>query len=189
MTFSMELKKRLVCNRKGMKWALMLMCVFHSSLAYGNENQFGFGYGQEFKHNTDISQYEIFYRHPLFFEKDLGLTWKLKSAIEISAALIDEKGSDHSPTTRFSMMPLVVLTPADWIIFTIGLGTGAMVGNTNFTDQNLGGAILFSSKVGLEVIWGSQWALGYTFFHQSNVGIYNHNQGLNINQISIVYYF
>ncbi|MDX2481933.1 MAG: acyloxyacyl hydrolase [Desulfuromusa sp.] len=171
-----------------MIWTITVLCILHSSSAYCRKvDQIGFGYGQEFKHNTDISQYEIFYQHPIFYEKNIGSAWKIKSLLEFGAALIDESGSDNSPTGRFSIMPQMLLAPSDWINLIVGLGAGFMAGETELTDQNLGGAFLLSSKVGLQIFLGSRWAVGYTFYHQSNAGIYNHNQGLNINQLAITY--
>jgi hypothetical protein len=73
--------------------------------------------------------------------------------------------------------------------FIIGLGTGFMVGETEFTDHNLGGAFLLNSKLGVQLLLGEHWGLEYVFYHQSNAGIYNYNASLNMHQLAFAYNF
>jgi hypothetical protein len=152
-----------------------------------NLGQLGLSYGKEFDKNSDISQYEIFWRHQLPYTKQ-GTDWKLATALEFGAAILDESGSDNSPTGRFSLMPQLHLG-GDAFNFIIGLGAGFMAGETEFTDQNLGGSLFFSSKLGLQLLLGSRWGVEYTYYHQSNAGIYDYNASLNMNLLAVTFRF
>jgi len=151
--------------------------------------QLGVGYGKQFRGNTDLAQYEIFWRQPLPYETTLGDTWNVSTDIELGGALIVESGSDNDGTGRFSIMPQVILSPHDMVNFVFGFGAGFMVGETEFTDHDLGGTFLLNSKVGVQLVFGKHWGLEYTFYHQSNAGIYDHNASLNMNQLAFVYNF
>lgn len=147
--------------------------------------EIGGTYGREFLHNTDVEQYELFVRVPLPYQKQTDSGWKIASAVEIGAATIREKNSDNDSAGRFSVMPQVSLSPHQNINFFVGLGAGFMVGNTEFTDQDLGGEFLLASKVGLEFLLGEHFKIGYSYYHQSNAGIYEHNSSLNMHQLAL----
>lgn len=152
-------------------------------------SQLGVGYGMQFRNNHDLEQYEVFWRQPLSYKTTLGDTWNVSTDIELAAALIRESNSDNDGTGRFSIMPQVILSPHDMVNFIIGLGTGFMVGETEFTDHNLGGAFLLNSKLGVQLLLGEHWGLEYVFYHQSNAGIYNYNASLNMHQLAFAYNF
>jgi hypothetical protein len=172
-----------------------VLCFFFIFIAGASSSfaemstQLGVGYGKQFRGNTDLAQYEIFWRQPLPYETTLGDNWNISTGIEFGAALLRESGSNNDGTGRFSIMPQVILSPHDMVNFIVGVGAGFMEGETDFTDQNLGGAFLINSKVGVQVIFGEHWGLEYTFYHQSNAGIYDHNSGLNMNLLAFVYNF
>lgn len=152
-------------------------------------SQLGVGYGAEFKENTDLEQYEIFWRQPLPYKTTLGDSWNVATDIEVAAALLRENGSDSDETGRFSVMPQVIFSPHAMVNFIVGLGVGFMVGETKFVDQNLGGSFLFNSKVGAQLVLGQHWGLEYVFYHQSNAGIYENNSGLNMHHFALSYKF
>lgn len=152
-------------------------------------SQLGVGYGMEFKENKDLEQYEIFWRQPLPYKTTLGDSWNVATDIEVAAALLREEGSDNDETGRFSVMPQVIFSPHAMVNFIVGIGAGFMVGETEFTDQNLGGSFLFNSKVGAQLVLGQHWGLEYVFYHQSNAGIYDHNIGLNMHHLALSYHF
>jgi hypothetical protein len=147
--------------------------------------EIGGTYGREFLHNTDVEQYELFLRMPLPYQRQTDSGWKIASAVEIAAATIQERNSDVDSAGRFSAMPQVSLSPHHNINFFVGLGAGFMVGNTEFTDQDLGGEFLLASKVGLEFLLGENFKIGYSYYHQSNAGVYEHNSSLNMHQLAL----
>jgi hypothetical protein len=147
--------------------------------------EIGGTYGREFLHNTDVEQYELFVRAPLPYQRQTESGWKIVSAVEIGAATIREKNSDNDSAGRFSVMPQIGLSPHQYINFIVGLGAGFMVGNTEFTDQNLGGEFLLASKVGLEFLLGEHFKIGYSYYHQSNAGVYEYNSSLNMHQLAL----
>lgn len=152
-------------------------------------SQLGVGYAKEFRHNKDLQQYEIFWRQPLPYKTTLGDSWNVATDIEVAAALLREEGSDSGEAGRFSVMPQVIFSPHSMVNFIVGLGAGFMVGETEFTDQNLGGRFLFNAKVGAQLLLGEHWGLEYVFYHQSNAGIYDHNIGLTMHHFAFTYKF
>ena len=151
--------------------------------------ELGAAYGREFWENTDIEQYEIFFREPLSFEREFESGFRLLSAVEIGAALIREAESDKDEAGRFSAMPQLILSPHPNVNLFAGLGVGFMVGNTEFTEHDLGGSFLLNAKIGIQFLLGQHFNIGYFYYHQSNADIYDHNQGLNMNNVLLSYSF
>jgi hypothetical protein len=138
--------------------AAVICCAFTglagTSASATTLSQLGLGYGKEFRGNKDISQFELFYRHPLSYQKKLGDVWNLSTDLEFGGAIIDQKDSENSATGRLSLMPQMMLSPNDAIHFIFGIGAGFMMGETEFNDHNLGGPFFISSKVGFQLIFG-----------------------------------
>ena len=86
-------------------------------------------------------------------------------------------------------MPQLILSPNRKINCIFGLGTGFMLGNTEFTRHKLGGPMLFASKIGIQFMLGQHWNIGYFYFHQSNAGLYDCNASLNMHQLVFSYTF
>ena len=171
---------------------IFLHCFVISAVlaaAPAKAGQFGTAYGREFKENTRVEQYEVFYRQPLpwQWQFDSGLT--VSSGLEFGAALIREAGGDNEEGGRFSIMPQVIVSPYPNINLLFGLGVGFMVGDTAFTRQDLGGEFLLNGKIGIQFLLGEHWQIGYCYYHQSNADIYDSNQGLNLNTILLSYSF
>lgn len=171
---------------------LVIVCVLFllPTSLYGMEplsSQLGVGYGKEFRGNEDISQFELFYRHPLAYSSfDSG--WQLTTLLEMAGALVDEADTDNS-TGRLSLMPQMLIRPHQSIGFLVGFGAGFMTGDTEFTDHNLGGEFFLASKLGVQLLLGDHFGLEYNFYHQSNAGIYDYNASLNMNQVALVVRF
>lgn len=176
---------------KTINWLLLPCMVFCSAITAvpAISTEIGGGYGKELRGNTDLEQYEIYVREPLSYEKELDSGLKLLSAVEISMAMIRERDGDNDGTARFSAMPQVILNPHPNINCIFGLGTGFMVGETEFTKHDLGGKLFFASKVGIQFLLGQHWSAGYFYYHQSNGGIYDHNASLNMHQLALSYAF
>lgn len=149
----------------------------------------GFLYGKEFWGNTNLVLFEEYVRVPLPFKKEFSPDLKLFSAVEMGMGAIKEEHSDNDPAARISVMPQIVLNPHSRISCFFGLGTGVMMGNTEFTKHNLGGDLLFASKLGVQFLLGQHWRIGYCYFHQSNAGIYEYNASLNMHQLAFSYSF
>lgn len=162
--------------------------LFQSAAHGGAMEEIGFGYGRELRENRNIAQYELFWRKPLQFSKKLGDEQQLDAALETAAAIVDENGSNNV-AVRFSLMPHLILCPVEDVKFIFGFGTGFMAGDTEFTSQNLGGEFFLASKIGFWFRLAEKWGLNYTFYHQSNAGLYDYNASLNILQLSIGYRF
>lgn len=131
--------------------------------------EFGLGYGRELRGNKDLSQYEVFFRHPLPFKWHLKSGAEISTGVEIGGAMVREEHSDNDAGFRLSVMPQLLFQPHHTINCVAGFGTGALAGNTQFTKHDLGGELLFASKLGIQLILSPHWNLGYFFFHQSMV--------------------
>lgn len=149
----------------------------------------GFGYGRETRGHTDLEQYEIFDRYPLPYTAEWGDTVKVSTAVEFGAALIHYYGPDDALTGRFSATPMVIVSPHRNINIIGGIGAGFMVGRTEFDDHDLDGPFLFTGKAGLQFVLSEDWGIEYTYFHQSNGSIYDHNDSLNMHQLAVTFRF
>lgn len=150
--------------------------------------QLGAGYGREFRGNTELEQFEAFLRLPVPYSTQWG-EWDVDTGLELAGAAIHERGADNDDTGRFSLMPYMTLSPNKVIRLMAGIGAGFMAGETDFTDHNLGGSFCFVSKFGVQLVISDLVGLEYTFFHQSNGGIYDYNASLNMNQIALTFHF
>lgn len=167
----------------------VILCIVAPLSALGAvHGRLGVGYGGELRENRDISQFEIFWRQPLHFTKSLSSGWLIRTAVEGGGAFIRESGADKS-AGRVSLMPQLILDGGYQCNFVIGFGAGVMVGDTEFTAQNLGGPFFLASKLGFLYQFTERWGVEYTFYHQSNGGIYDHNASINMVQLALSYHF
>ncbi|MEE4134629.1 MAG: acyloxyacyl hydrolase [Desulforhopalus sp.] len=169
--------------------ALTMLVISRPFTANAGEGQLGFGYGQTFRGNTDLRQYELTWRQPLGWKTNLTETIPLSALLEAGAGLIDETGSDESPTFRLALMPMARLEAHANLHLFAGLGFGFMAGETEFTGHNLGGPFFLNSKLGVQIILGKRLSLEYLYYHQSNAGIYDFNASLNIHHLAISWKF
>ena len=151
--------------------------------------ELGMDCGREFRGNTDLEQYEVYLREPLPYGRETDSGLAITSAIEFGAAMLRESGSDNDPAGRLSVMPQLILKPYPYINCVVGAGAGFMAGNTEFTDHNLGGEFFLASKLGIQLLPGQKWKVGYFYYHQSNAGIYDYNASLNMHNLTISYSF
>jgi len=165
----------------------MFFCITTTMTARAIE--LGIDYGKEFRGNTDLEQYEVYLRQPLPYKKETDPGLAITSAIEFGAAMLQESGSDNDPAGRFSVMPQLILGLHQHIDCVVGFGAGFMVGNTEFTEHNLGGEFLLASKLGFQFLLGQHWKIGYFFYHQSNAGIYDYNASLNMHSLTFSFSF
>ncbi|MBU1568112.1 MAG: acyloxyacyl hydrolase [Proteobacteria bacterium] len=171
---------------------IFLNCIIYlyiTSPSLVMSTELGFGYGKEFRDNSNIEQYEVYVREPLPFKWEFDHDFKILSAVEVGMAMITEAQSTNDEPARISVMPQLIFSPNRNVSFIFGFGAGFMIGNTKFTNHNLGGAMLFDSKIGLQFMLGQHWNFGYFYFHQSNAGIYDYNAGLNMHQLALSYTF
>lgn len=168
---------------------LLALAVVVSPVFAGISGQLGVGYGMQFLGNTDLEQFELFWRQPLPYSTTLADTWKISTDLELSGALLQENGGGSSDTGRISLMPQLHISPHEMINFIVGFGAGYMVGETEFDDHNLGGSFMLSSKLGVQLLLGGHWGLEYVYYHQSNAGLYDYNASLNMHQLALSYNF
>jgi hypothetical protein len=166
---------------------LLSLWVAIPSLALATE--IGFAYGREFRDNMDLAQHELFIRESLPLQWEFAYDFKILTRLELGMAMIKEAHSENDEPFRVSIMPQVILNPMKNVHLFFGVGPGFMIGNTKFTNHDLGGSFLLASKIGFQFILGPQWSVGYYFFHQSNGGVYENNASLNMHQLGLSYSF
>lgn len=149
----------------------------------------GLGYARQMRSESELDQYEIFDRYPLSYTTEWFNIGKVTTAVEFGAALLHYYGPDAAVTGRFSAMPMIIVSPVEHFNILAGIGAGFMVGQTEFGDHDLDGPILFNAKIGLQFLLGESWGMEYTYYHQSNGSIYDSNDSLNMNQLSVTYRF
>ena len=150
--------------------------------------QIGVGYGRDFRSDADLEQYELFLRKPLPYVTRIG-GMVVSTDLEFGMAMIREWDTSGSGTARFSVMPQVILHLNNRFGFLVGVGAGFMVGDTKFGNHDLGGPLLFSGKVGVQLNLDENWGVEYTFYHQSNGSIYSDNYSLDMQQLALTYTF
>ena len=167
---------------------LLTLTLFSAAAPALAETQLGASYGKEFRGNKNLEQIEAFVRFGLPYKSEWG-TVAVRSGLELAGAIIHEDKADNDDAGRFSLMPQIVMSPNEVLHFIAGFGAGFMVGETEFTDHNLGGSFCLLSKVGLQLVLAKTVGLEYTFYHQSNAGIYDYNASLNMHQIALTFHF
>ncbi len=147
----------------------------------------GVRYGQGFR-GTDFDQYDISATMDLPWQKECPYNWLLHSDIE---GILSVLTWDGDTAVKPSVMPnLILSTPGGMVDFIAGLGLGVMFGDTEFDgDHDLGGAFFFQGQAGFRVNVTDNVFVGYRYYHQSNAGIYNSNDSVNLNQVEIGWKF
>lgn len=165
---------------------LTLFCLHGQALA---TDSLTMGAGFNFRGNTSLRQLTVGLNHELPMTTE-GQGWRIRYSVELEGADIigDGVDGDTRQTFRLSLMPQAHLWLGEMVRLTAGLGAGFMAGEVEFEDHDLGGPFLLNSKLGAELVMGS-WSVGYTFYHQSNAGIYDNNASLNMNCVGVSFHF
>lgn len=153
------------------------------------ERQLGIGYGTQFRGHTNLSQLEVFYRKSLPYSTQWGEKTEVKTGLEFAGAIIREDVTKSKNAGRLSLMPMVTVSPYKYINFIAGVGVGAVFGETDFPRHKLGGPLCFLAKVGLQLLFTDTFSFEYSYFHQSNGGIYDHNGSLNMHRMAVICHF
>jgi len=169
--------------------AILILAIVFLPVELMAEMQLGIGYGKQFRGYTNLEQVEVFYRLSLPYATQWGEKTDVATNLEFAGAIIREDVADSNYAGRFSLMPLVTVSPYKYLNFIAGVGVGAMVGETDFTRHKLGGPFCFLSKIGLLLHLTDAVSLEFTYFHQSNADIYEHNGSLNMHRIAVSYHF
>lgn len=144
-------------------------------------------YGKGFR-GTDFDQYDLSATMDLPWQKKCAGDWLLHADVEGILSLLTWSGDT---AVKPSIMPnLIISTPEGLIDFIAGLGLGVMLGDTEFDgDHDLGGAFFFQGQAGFRVNVTDTIFVGYRYYHQSNAGLYNSNDSVNLNQIEVGWKF
>jgi len=169
--------------------ALMAVAMFSlvANTSHAALDNVGFRYGHGFD-GKEFDQFDLFLTMDLPWQKTFDGGWMLRSNIE---GILGVLTWDGDTAVKPSIMPnLVLTTPGKKVDFIAGLGLGVMIGDTEFDDDHdLGGAFFLQGQAGFRVHLTERFFLGYRYYHQSNAGIYDNNNSVNLNQIELGYRF
>lgn len=166
--------------------ALTLTFCLISNAAQAELSGVGLRYGKSFQ-DTDFDQYDLFVSVDLPWRMEFSRGWMLHSEIE---GILSALTWDGDTAVKPSVMPnLILSSPGGKVDILAGFGFGYMFGGTDFGDggdqQNLGGPFFVQGQAGFRLNVMDNIFLGYRYYHQSNAGIYNENDSVNINQIEL----
>ncbi len=138
------------------------------------------------RNDNNFYQYEVFAILNLPWSWELGTGWSLTPYVEANAGLIRASG-----TSGFvgSAGPGIYFTGfnATTRIF-MGVNP-TIISKHQFGSDDLGGAVQFTSHIGIDFHVTRHWAFGYRLQHMSNAGLYSPNPGVNIHMLEVGYRF
>jgi hypothetical protein len=138
------------------------------------------------RNDKNFYQYEAFAIWNMPWSWNLGAGWSLTPYLEANAGLI-----------RASRTSAFIGSAGPGIYFTgfkettrIFMGINpTYISKHQFGRDDLGGAIQFTSHIGIDFHVTRQWAIGYRLQHMSNAGLYSPNPGVNIHMLEVGYRF
>lgn len=146
-----------------------------------------FRYGKGFR-GTDFDQFDLAASMDLPWQTTFDSGWVIRSQVE---GILGVLTWDGDTAVKPSVMPdLVITSPGGRVDLIAGLGCGVMIGDTEFSDDHdLGGPFFLQGQAGVRFHITKNVFAGYRYYHQSNAGIYDSNDSVNLNQVEIGWKF
>jgi hypothetical protein len=138
------------------------------------------------RNDEDFFQAEAFLTHLLSLpvSQDAPLSFHL--SLEASAGVI---GADSEEGLVAAAGPgLAIGFWEDRLMAKAGVSP-TFISKDRFGDEDLGGAVQFTSHIGLSAGVYRGLRVGYRFQHMSNAGLYDHNPGLNLHMLEVAWRF
>ena len=139
---------------------------------------------------TDFNQYDLHVALPLHWQKSFSSQWVIHSDIEAIVSVLEHEETAFKPSL---MVNMIFSSPGNKVDIIAGLGAGFMIGDTLFKDDesyhDLGGPFFMQGQVGIRLYLTDHIFAGCRYFHQSNAGIYEQNDSLNLGQFEIGWRF
>jgi hypothetical protein len=138
------------------------------------------------RNDEDFKQYEGFTTWKLPWSRQWDSGWTLGSYLEATGGVL--RGGGESAFVG-SIGPGIYFTHFnEKIDISMGINP-TIISKHKFGDENFGGAIEFTSHIGLNINFARHCTLGYRLQHMSNGGLYENNPGLNMHMIELGYRF
>lgn len=134
----------------------------------------------------NFEQYEVFATYGLPWSWQWPSGWGLSARLDATGGVLCGGGE-----TGFvgSIGPSLALsTPGGRIWIDIGVSP-TYLSKSEFGREDFGGAIQFSSHLGMTFHLGRGIAAGYRIQHMSNAGIKDQNPGLSLHMLALSYHF
>jgi hypothetical protein len=138
------------------------------------------------RNDEDFEQYEAFstWKLPWIWQRDTG--WTLGTYIEANAGVLSGGGKSAFVG---SIGPGIYISGFREVVH-IAMGLNpTVISKHEFGDEDLGGPIQFTSRIGLNITFAEQYSVGYRLQHMSNCVLYEHNPGVNMHMIEVDYRF
>lgn len=169
--------------------ALLLMAVFaqagYASDRVWREPGLRIAFGGH-SNKVSFNQYEAFTTIDLPWQSELGPHLKVGAFLEGSAGAL--VGSGETGAILAFGGGLYLLTFDDHLRISVGCNP-TYISRYRYGSEHLGGAVQFTSYIGIYWIVTEHFVIGYRFQHMSNARIYSHNPGVNQHVISAGYRF
>ena len=138
------------------------------------------------RNDKDFYQLEAFAIRNLPWSWALGAGWSLTAFLEANAGILRSGGSSGFVG---SAGPGVYFTGfKDTTRIFMGVNP-TLISKHRFGNENLGGAVQFTSHIGIAFSPAGPWSIGYRLQHMSNAGLYSSNPGVNIHMLEIGWRF
>ena len=174
------------------KWILLIVGPLMAlpPLSAGSEwlrhDRLGFRVGIDGENDADIESYEVYGVVATPWNWDLRNKRKLSFEFEWSGRVLDGEGETAG---LFKVAPQLRFRTPELPVDIVASSGPSLTTEDEFDDLDLGGAFQFTSTVGIDWEINESWTVGYRFQHISNAGIYDENDGLNLNTLSVDYRF
>ncbi|WP_163340727.1 acyloxyacyl hydrolase [Desulfopila sp. IMCC35008] len=175
----------MICNRLISVCVAICLMLVSSDICFADVRDIGIRYGHTFT-GADLAQYDAYVSFDLPWSYDFASGWKLESGCEVTLSALDGEGETAFKPSVLGYAESI--SPDKKIHLLAGLGAGLMSEDT-FGEYDLGGSFFFLGTLGFRINLKEHILLGFRYLHQSNAGIYDNNDSLNMNQIELVWEF
>jgi hypothetical protein len=117
---------------------------------------------------------------------DLGNNFFLKTRMDLTAGWLGRSAEDAATA---SLGPALALKYRKLPLWLEGGSSPTLISRHDFGRKDLGGALQFTTHIGLSWDITRHWRLGYRFEHISNAGLETPNPGVSLHAFAFGYVF
>lgn len=160
-------------------WLILPVSMLVSAAAHAGAIGVRSGWGSG---SHDYRAQELYWRFPVSAQPDDDGRWSLEAHGELNAGRVTL--GDDAMRTLGAGIGAWLGSPRGAI--RIGMGTGpTYITEGRLGDQHFGGPWQFTTHVSVRIRVGSRFSLGYRLQHTSNAGLYDRNQGYDLQALEV----
>ncbi|MFP4673359.1 MAG: acyloxyacyl hydrolase [Opitutales bacterium] len=167
-------------------FALLLPALLFGESKDFRFSELGFRAGIDAEEDVSLDAYEIY--------GQVATPWQWEWTEDLAASLAFEASAgifhgSNETAGFFRAAPTLHVKHRNYPArLAVAAGVSRLTEDT-FGDHDLGGTFQFSSSIGLDWEFVSDWHVGYRFRHFSNAGIHSTNPGLNLHLFALGHSF